>query len=37
VVWRCAAGPIGVCREDEPAAADEGGGRFVACRLYHGG
>ena len=25
-----------VCKEDEPAFADQGGGHFVACHLYHG-
>jgi oligopeptide transport system ATP-binding protein len=25
-----------VCREDEPAFADQGAGHFVACHLYHG-
>jgi oligopeptide transport system ATP-binding protein len=25
-----------VCREDEPAFADQGGGHYVACHLYHG-
>jgi oligopeptide transport system ATP-binding protein len=25
-----------VCREDEPAFADQGSGHFVACHLYHG-
>ena len=25
-----------ICKEDEPAFADQGGGHFVACHLYHG-
>ena len=25
-----------VCREDEPAFADQGAGHYVACHLYHG-
>jgi len=25
-----------VCREDEPAFADQGSGHYVACHLYHG-